>query len=52
MNSDNDKVRRVIAAQGLATIAFFFFTHGAHAATAPTRVHAAHPATPTQLRRP
>ncbi len=31
MNSDNDKFRRVIAAQGLATIAFFFFTHGAHA---------------------
>jgi len=33
MGSDHDKVRRAVYAQGLAALAFFFFTHGAYAAT-------------------
>jgi predicted lipoprotein len=41
--SDNEKLRRAVAAQGFAALAFFIFTHGAHAATLATRA-AAHPA--------
>jgi hypothetical protein len=57
MNSDNEKFRRAVAAQGFAALAFFFFTHGAHAATlrAQPFVHRAAPShapSLTQLRRP
>jgi predicted lipoprotein len=57
MNSDPEKFKRAVAAQGFAALAFFFFAHGAHGATLPS--HAlAHPAATChaamlrQLRRP
>jgi hypothetical protein len=57
MNSDHEKVKRAIAAQGFAALAFFFFAHGAHGATLPTHTLAhpavtCHAATLRQLRRP
>ena len=57
MNSDHEKFKRAVAAQGFAALAFFFFAHGAHGATLPAHsfVHsaAAFHATPlSQLRRP
>jgi predicted lipoprotein len=45
MNSDNEKRRRAVAAQGFAALAFFFFAHGAHAATPPAHAFV-HPAAP------
>jgi predicted lipoprotein len=39
MNEENRR-RRIVAAQGFAAVAFFVFAHGAHAATAPAHVHA------------
>jgi hypothetical protein len=39
MNEEHRR-RRVVAAQGFAAAAFFVFAHGAHAATAPTQLHA------------
>jgi hypothetical protein len=33
--------KRVLAAQGLAALAYFFVAHGAHAATPVQHVHAA-----------
>jgi predicted lipoprotein len=38
--SDHEKVRRAAVAQGFAVLAFFFFSHGAHAATVPAHVQA------------
>lgn len=54
--SDHEKTRRAVAAQGFAVLAFFFFAHGAHAATVPAHVHACplksvHAATLVQPRR-
>jgi hypothetical protein len=57
MNSDHEKFKRAVAAQGFAALAFFFFAHGAHGATLPAH-SLAHPAatghatTLRQLRRP
>jgi hypothetical protein len=56
MNNGQEKRRRAVAAQGFAVVAFFFFAHGAHAATVPAHasLHPAvpgHAATLTQLRR-
>jgi hypothetical protein len=56
MNGD-PKRTRVLAAQGLAALAYFFCVHGAHAATSALNVHAggahAHAAAvSTQPRRP
>jgi predicted lipoprotein len=55
--NDQEKTRRAVAAQGLAAIAFFFFAHGAHAATVPAHGHvspaqAAHAPAFVQSRRP
>jgi hypothetical protein len=36
MNGDPEKVKRAVAAQGFAALAFFVFAHGAHGATLPT----------------
>jgi hypothetical protein len=47
MNSDNEKFRRAVFAQGFAAVALFFFAHGAHAATLPAHA-AVHPAVPVQ----
>jgi len=56
MNSDNEKRRRAVAAQGFAALAFFILAHGAHAAPVPTHafVHPAAPGHPRALtqRRP
>jgi hypothetical protein len=54
--NENEKRRRAVAAQGFAVLAFFFFAHGAHAATLRTHALVRHPApsqapSPTQLRR-
>jgi hypothetical protein len=43
MNSDHEKFKRAVAAQGFAALAFFFFAHGAHGATLPAHL-LAHPA--------
>ena len=57
MNSDPEKLKRAVAAQGFAAVALFFFAHGAHAARLPAH-SLAHPAMPhhaaalLQLRRP
>ena len=57
MNSDPEKFKRAVAAQGFAALAFFFFAHGAHGATLPAH-SLAHPAATChaaplrQLRRP
>jgi hypothetical protein len=56
MNGDPKRVR-VLAAQGLAALAYFFVVHGAHAATSALNVQAdgahAHAAVvSTQSRRP
>jgi hypothetical protein len=48
MNSDNEKFRRAVFAQGFAAVALFFFAHGAHAATVPAHA-AVHPAVPVQM---
>ena len=37
---DNASGRRVLMAQGLAAVAYFFFAHGAHAATPALHVQA------------
>jgi hypothetical protein len=57
MNSDHEKFKRAVAAQGFAALAFFFFAHGAHGATLPAHslAHSAatsHVTTLRQLRRP
>jgi hypothetical protein len=39
MNGDPTR-KRVLAAQGLAALAYFFFAHGAHAATPVQHVQA------------
>jgi len=38
--NDQEKHRRIFAAQGFAAIAFFVFAHGAHAATPKAQAHA------------
>ena len=57
MNSDPEKFKRAVAAQGFAALAFFFFAHGAHGATLPAHslahpAAASHATTLRQLRRP
>jgi predicted lipoprotein len=57
MNSDPEKFKRAVAAQGFAALAFFFFAQGAHGATLPAHslAHPAagcHAALLRQLRRP
>jgi len=41
--NDQEKHRRIFAAQGFAAIAFFVFAHAAHGATPSTHAHAAAP---------
>jgi hypothetical protein len=38
--NEQEKQRRIFAAQGFAAIAFFVFAHGAHAATPKAQPHA------------
>jgi hypothetical protein len=57
MNSDPEKFKRAVAAQGFAALAFFVFAHGAHGATLPAHPLAhqtatSHAATLPQSRRP
>lgn len=37
--NEEQRRRRVVAAQGFAAVAFFVFAHGAHAANAPAQLH-------------
>jgi predicted lipoprotein len=57
MNSDPEKFKRAVAAQGFAALAFFVFAHGAHGATLPAhplahQTAASHATTLLQSRRP
>jgi predicted lipoprotein len=57
MNSDPEKFKRTVAAQGFAALAFFFFAHGAHGATLPAHsfehpAATSHATTLLQSRRP
>jgi hypothetical protein len=52
--NDQERQRRIFAAQGFAAIAFFVFAHGAHAAAPKAQPHAhatSHAAAFVQTRR-